>query len=609
MTSRITDLASSNSLISHLMRVQARLQDNQIQVSSGKISQTYSGIATASERLVNLENARDHLRNYNDGNDLMNLRLDITSTTIEAIQVTVDDFKEALDTFAGGDTTDKGRVEDIQDWAFRALLDMQGYLNTAADGRYIFGGADVKSKPVDFGFISLTALQAQFDGALVSYPTTRDGQLANFTINKDVVTNQTNWLTFERDNGGDGRITATSNNDFKNLKVGATITVSGTNNNNGTYTVKYVDTTNYNYITVETEMLTTRANDTGTGVTITAADESILTTADFTDLSFDRAAGTITGFGTPFSSLSAGEIITIANATDAANNTVFTIDSVTSTVITIKEKKLTDEGTAATRTLDYSPGGGVISFNENTPNADTIVAGANAFDNLSAGMKITISNTTAGANDGTFTVGSVSTDGTTITIAKNEDLAAQALDPSATINIRTTEAPGTITATSYYYGDSINPTHRIDADRSFDFDSNAISPAFEKAIRAMFIIAQGAYETEGGLDQNGATRVAEAKFLLTSTLDSTANLTGATGTELNGNIEQKAMDISFNLVRLMRTAEANDRFINYLDTQIAKSEDVDLLDAITRLLADSRALEASYQAVARVSALSLMNFL
>ncbi len=617
MVIRIANLASNNSIVTRLLQSQSSLQELQAQVSTGKLSQTYAGISVASERLVNLENTRDALKNYSDGNSVMELRLNIASTTLESVRTTVKDFKGAVDNYASGNTTDPTKIKDIQDWALRALRDMQGFLNTAADGRYIFGGTDVNVKPVELGLSDLGTLQAKYDGARVSYPTTRDGQLANFVINKDVVTEQTNWLTFERDNGGVGRITATSNNDFKNAKVGATITVSGTSSNDGTYTIKTVDTTNYKYITVESEMLTTRANDagTGTGVTLTGADGVSLSPSDFTDLTFDRAAGTITATsGTPFSALSAGEYFTVANATDTGNNSTFTIDTVSSTVITIKQKMLTDEGGAATESVNYTTGAGDVTFNDNNPNADTIVianttAGAE-YSKLKAGMKITLSLAATGANNTTFTVGSVATSGNTvtITIAKNESLTAAAPDANA-VKFLTTEAAGTVTATSYYQGDTVNPTHRIDSDRSFDFEANGIDPAFEKAIRAMFIIAQGKTGSEGGLDQNASTRIDQAKFLLSSTLDSTTSLTGATGTELTGNIEKISLDISFNQVRLNRASKSNNEFVGFLEKQIAKSEDADKLEAITRLLDGSRALEASYQALARIRKLSLSNFL
>ncbi len=73
----------------------------------------------------------------------------------------------------------------------------------------------------------------------------------------------------------------------------------------------------------------------------------------------------------------------------------------------------------------------------------------------------------------------VVSDGSTITV--DENITARAGDVN-TVAFLTQEAKGTITATSYYKGDSIKQTHRLDKDRSFDFDINAIDPAFEKAL-------------------------------------------------------------------------------------------------------------------------------
>ena len=416
---RIASLAANNQLVQLLLRTQSRLQDSEVQVASEKISQDYKGIALDSERLVNLENTRNALSRYVDNNTIAGARLDIAGTTVEALRQTIDDFQGQLSSFHQFDAKGAVEVKDIQDAAFRALKTMEGFLNTEADGRFLFSGARVTTQPVDLGLADLAAFQARYDGTMVAYPTTRDAQLAEFSISANL-TGDTTWLNFERDNGGIGRITA-NDDSLDNLKVGTTITISGTASNNGTYQIASVNAGG-NFITVVTEMLTTRANDTGSGnITLTTAAKAILGTADFTDLSFNQATGVITaGGGTPFSALKAGEIFTITNATDSGNNQIFTIESVTATTITIKQKKLTDEGAGQT-------------------------------------------------------------------------------------------AAGTIAAASYYKGDETIVTHRMDTNQTFDFDTTAVDPAFEKAMRAMAIIAQGVCGPEGGLEQN-KPRVPGARY-------------------------------------------------------------------------------------------------
>ncbi|MCH8835798.1 MAG: hypothetical protein IH925_07605 [Proteobacteria bacterium] len=513
---RIASLAANNQLVQLLLRTQSRLQDNEVQVASEKISQDYKGIALDSERLVNLENTRNALSRYVDNNTIAGVRLDIAGTTIEALRQTIDDFQGQLASFHQFDAKGEVEVKDIQDAAFRALKAMEGFLNTEADGRFLFSGARVTTQPVDLGLTDLAAFQARYDGTMVAYPTTRDAHLAEFSISANL-TGDTTWLGFERDNGGVGRITA-NDDSLDNLKVGTTITISGTASNNGTYQIASVNAAG-NYITVVTEMLTTRANDTGGGnITLTTAADATLGVADFTDLSFDQATGVITaGGGTPFSALKAGEIFTITNATDSGNNQIFTIESVTATTITIKQKKLTDEGAGQT-------------------------------------------------------------------------------------------AAGTIAAASYYKGDETIVTHRMDTNQTFDFDTTAVDPAFEKAIRAMAIIAQGVFATEGGLEQN-KTRVTDALYLLNNALSPTTSGTPPYGTEKAGNLRQLQVDLGFDLLLVRDTNERHTKFIAFLESRISDTENVDLLEAITRLLDESRALEASFQALAHIRELSLSNFL
>lgn len=513
---RIASLAANNQLVQLLLRTQSRLQDNEVQVASEKISQDYKGIALDSERLVNLENTRNALTRYVDNNTIAGIRLDIADTTIEALRQTIDAFKGELSSFHQFDANGLIEVKDIQDAAFRALKAVEGFLNTEADGRFLFSGARVTNQPVDLGLTDLAAFQARFDGAMIAYPTTRDAHLAEFSLSANL-TGDTTWLGFERDNGGVGRITA-NDNSLDNLKVGTTITISGTASNNGTYQIASVNAGG-NFITVVTEMLTTRANDTGSGnITLTTAAKAILGTADFTDLSFNQATGVITAAaGTPFSALKAGEIFTIANATDAGNNQTFTIESVTATTITIKQKKLTDEGGAQT-------------------------------------------------------------------------------------------AAGTIAAVSFYKGDETIVTHRMDINQTFDFDTTAVDPAFEKAIRAIAIIAQGVFATEGGLDQN-KTRVTDALYLLNSAMSPTTTGTAPYGTEKIGNLRQIQVDLGFDRLLVKDTNLRHNSFIAFLESRIADTENIDPLIAITRLLDEARALEASFQALARIRELSLTNFL
>lgn len=429
MTDRIASRASNNELVTILLGTQRRMQESQVQVSTLKKSQTYSGIASDSERLVNVETTRAALDRFVAQNTIADVRLKTQDTVIVGLEKSIAEFREALLNFEEGGQDVETRVDILQDFAFRTLKDMEIFLNTDVDGRFLFSGGRVSNTPVDFGLTNLADFQAEYDGETVVYPITRDAHLANFvTANAD-----TGDLTFD---SATDTITAATAGSLTNIPIGATITVANSAGNNGAYTVV--------------------SND---GTTITVA-------------------GTI-----------AGTTVTVAGD-----------------------------------------------------------------------------------------------------IAADETVAA------------------TLTSASYYSGDSVSQSHRVARDRSIDIDVTAINPAFEKVIRAVSIIAQGAFGTPGGLDQN-SQRIEEALFLVNSGLDPAVPGTPPYGAEQTGNFDQVETDLAFKRVLISQTVEHQKNLISFFDTRTTDIEDVDQLDAVTRLLADQRVLEASFQALARISNLSLADFL
>ncbi len=600
-TERIANLAASNSLLNYVLRVQKRVHDGEVKIASEKKSQDYAGIAQDAQRLVNIENARDALSRYIHNNQTMEFRLNTASAAIEGGRAAISDFRNILVDFKAQDgTKNETEVREIQDWAFRSLKAIQGYLNTEVNGRFLFAGTRVTTNPVELGLTTLAAFQTTYDGVTVTYPTTRDAHLEDSVISKDSA-ETTSWLTFERDNGSAvSRITSTSGQ-FANIAVGSKITVSNTVNNNATYTVAAVTA---NTIDVVTEMLTDEAAN--AAATLTRADEVTLSAANVGTLAFDRAANTITAATAgSLAGITAGQVITIAGST--SNDGTYTVESIdgTDSVITIKNHYMTDEGTAAAPFFNAVAGAGEISFNEGGAAQDTIVGNAGRFTGLTAGMKVVV--TTSTANDGTYTIDTVSSDGSTLTIVSTEDLVGGGAD-AGTPTFTTQQAQGTITASPYYQGDDTNPTHRVDSTRDFSYDINATNPAFEKAIRAMGIIAQGAYGTEGGLDQN-ESRVSDAIYLLNSALESAVAGTPPFGSELTDNFEQVQTDLGFQQILVDQTNKNHTSLIGFFDQRVADVENIDQLEVISRLLDDSRALEASYQALARIRQLSLTNFL
>ena len=248
---------------------------------------------------------------------------------------------------------------------------------------------------------------------------------------------------------------------------------------------------------------------------------------------------------------------------------------------------------------------GNLTFTDNAAVPDTITAAVGGtLSSIPVGSTITIAG--SGTHDGTYTV--VTNDGTTIEISGTM---AAPLDAVTVTNDFTTAdetVAATISVDTYYDGDSATQQHRVSENRDFDLDLNAIDPAFEKAIRAMGIIAQGVFGTAGGLDQN-TERLDQAIYLTTSALELNATGTAPFGTESSGNLSQVQQDLGYQQVLLSQTNEQHEDLIAYLDLQVIETENIDSLEVISRLLDESNALEAAYQAISRIQQLSLTNYL
>ncbi|MCW8952570.1 MAG: flagellin [Rhodospirillales bacterium] len=430
---RIGDYSSTTNIIRYMQDIQTRVHDAQVSVTSEKKAQTYMGYSGETQRLINLENTVSLTERYKTSNENMLMRMSITEIAYGGAESTIREFRQQLDGFIQGSMTDENAVNDIQDWAFRALKDMESYLNTDIDGQYIFAGTRKDTPPVDFGLTTLADFQTKWDGGTIQYPT----RASNHTS---------------------PRLTGT------------------------------------------------------------------------TGFPTDPTAQ---GYGTMTFTAGAGGQITASNA--------------------------------------------------------------GAFANIPVGATFTLDST---SNDGTFTV--AANNGTTITVAAGETIAAEAASTTAIM------APNT----SYYDGDTNSTTHRVDENRTIDLGATAISPAFEKAIRAMSIIAQGDFGTAGGLDQNTG-RAEEAYWLLSSSLDEPVTGTPPYGTaDVNtGNLSSLGLDLGFNMILLKDTNERFERVSTYLTNHISDIENVNMAEAVARLMDESRALEAAYQAFAKIQTLSLGDYL
>lgn len=439
---------------------------------------------------------------------------------------------------------------------------------------------------------------------------TIDPDSAQVTLADDTVLDSTNFgaLTFSRSGN---TITSPTSGAFSGASAGENITIAGTDENDGTYTIASVSADGTT-VTVNSTKLTDEGlsgntfynHFTNTDIEFVSATKTIEVRRD----------GTATAVADIFNGLAVGDQFTVTNSTN--NNATFTIASIASdgSSVTVEEAVTdetdTDSVTFAGSGNDYSYISGTqMVFTDATNTIEIQTPGgaavAGVFSSLKAGERISL---TGSSYDDTYVISSVAADGSSIVVSDpNNTIAANATD-TAQVQMQVFGTGGTISSDSYYNGDDRSLTHRVDEDRSFEFDIQANDPAFEKAIRAMKLILQGTFGTEGGLDQN-QDRIDDAQYLLGSALDRNVQGDPPFGTELSGSIEQVEQDIGFDQYLIETINETHTQFIGFLDKSISDIENVDPLESITKLLDDERALNASYQTFARIRQLSLTNFL
>ena len=253
-----------------------------------------------------------------------------------------------------------------------------------------------------------------------------------------------------------------------------------------------------------------------------------------------------------------------------------------------------DDGNASFTTTNY----GTLSFSPTGTGGETITAATadaflingTAYPAVGATFKLS---STSGVNDGTYQV--VSNDGTTIEVATVPLVTETAVDAKTDCD-------------SWFQGDTMALETRIDTGRSVNINVYASDPAFEKAMRAMFIIAQGTYGTAGGLENN-QERINAAVYLLGDARESPAAGTAPYGSEMRSDLQSVQSKLGVASYTLKLTNDKHTQFSGFFDQRIVNISQIDKVEAITRMMDSSRALEASYQALAQIRQLSLLQYL
>ena len=210
--SQVPTLAAHNLLTSRLMQTQKNVYDLQTQLSTKQKSQTYTGIASDSLRLINIENQASRTQAFITANTVANTRLTAMNDSVSSARDSLKTFRDDLSQYLGRDLTTMSDEEinnfkDLQQRAFNTMKDVEDYFDTKLDGQYLFAGGKADTVPVQIPYTSLDGFQQVYDGNTVTAPESRFAHMNN----TQVTSAQTGDLTFAN---GTSTITAASADAF-----------------------------------------------------------------------------------------------------------------------------------------------------------------------------------------------------------------------------------------------------------------------------------------------------------------------------------------------------------------------------------------------------------
>jgi flagellar hook-associated protein 3 FlgL len=150
MVSRVGSFTFTSQNTRRLLSAQHNMVELQTQVATGKRSQDYLKIAGSSRQLINLENSVDNAQQYLDQNARVDLKIQAYNASLEALTQLAYEAKKLYTDSVGSGAEPADQIIDPRERAFAILKEVEAQLNLKIDDDYLFAGASVDTKPVNF---------------------------------------------------------------------------------------------------------------------------------------------------------------------------------------------------------------------------------------------------------------------------------------------------------------------------------------------------------------------------------------------------------------------------------------------------------------------------
>ena len=152
--SRVSTLAQQQLITSNALRTQRNVNDFQVQIASGKKTQSFSGIANDAGRLVNLKSELSQAEQFIQNITITEKRLDLMAFAMDQIEDVARKARTDFATALNGSDADDIQLSLMAQASLDQIVEI---FNTKDDSRFLFSGGAIETKPVNLSNAAYTA--------------------------------------------------------------------------------------------------------------------------------------------------------------------------------------------------------------------------------------------------------------------------------------------------------------------------------------------------------------------------------------------------------------------------------------------------------------------
>lgn len=142
---RVATISQHNIIQNSIFRTQERVYERQIQISTGKAAQDFSGIPQSTQRLLGMEAQMLRADEFVTQNGLVEARLNLMDSALDNMFEVASELKVRLMQKLNGATGSAGAIAAE---AGNMLGTISGLMNTQTNGRFLFSGSATATQPV-----------------------------------------------------------------------------------------------------------------------------------------------------------------------------------------------------------------------------------------------------------------------------------------------------------------------------------------------------------------------------------------------------------------------------------------------------------------------------